>query len=134
MLARSDGRRGFAGDDARVALQRLEREVTLQGAGRAVHRHQRRLDRRRAAAAHRREERISPVPLHSHDAGGRECFLHRRGTGNAAVAALRKRLAGRVKVDDRLILLPVDENSCPAVLAAGVGTSLALLAHPVDLS
>ena len=105
--------------------------MSLERARSLVHRHHRCLYGRRAAAAHRGDERSRRVPLEGHDAGRGKRLLQRGGTWDAAISSLRKRLAGSVEVYYDLVALPVHEDRGAYVLSARVGTALALLPHAV---
>ena len=61
-LARRNDRRRFAGNDPLIALDRLEGKMSFQRTRSPVHCHQDGLNRRCAAAAHRREERSVLLP------------------------------------------------------------------------
>ena len=87
-LARRDKRRRLAGDDARVALDGLEGEVSLERTGRLVHSQHDGFDGGRAAAAHRREKRRRALPPKRHHARGSQRLLHGSRTRNLAIASL----------------------------------------------
>jgi len=106
--------------------------MAFKAARGAVERIERRLDGRRAAAAHGHDKRRGGVPAGGQHTAGGEGFLHRRGARDLAVAALGERLAGGVEVDDQFVVHPVDENGGAVRLAAGIGAAAALVADAVD--